>query len=67
MTKFRITEVCDIRKQGSEVAVGNILQGDLAPCGKRIFYTDRADVEWIFYIGDTCELVEEPSKSIINV
>jgi hypothetical protein len=55
--KFKVTEVCDIRKEDSEVAVGNILKGEIDASGQRVFYKDRSDVEWIFYVGDTCEIV----------
>lgn len=56
---FKVTEACDIRKQGSEVAVGAILTGEIDATGHRVFYTDRADVEWIFYVGDTCEIIND--------
>ena len=62
--KFKVTEVCDIRKQGSEVAVGNILTGEIDATGHRVFYKDRADVEWIFYVGDTCEIVPDKPLNI---
>ena len=59
IVKFKVTEVCDIAKQGSEVAVGNILKGELEKGNHRIFYTDKANCQWIFYVGDTCEIVNE--------
>lgn len=60
---FKVTEVCDTRKQGSEIADGKILLGDLSPCSTKVFYKDGADTDWIFYIGDTCELITEFPKS----
>ena len=59
IVKFKVTEVCDITKQGSEVAVGNILKGEIENGNRRIFYTDKANCQWIFYVGDTCEIVNE--------
>lgn len=63
---FKITEVCDIRKQGSEIAPGKLLMGDLSACGRRIYYTDKANSQWIFYVGDTCELITEETMLAVS-
>jgi len=55
--KFKILKIEDYRKQGSEVEIGNEFEGELSPSLKEIYFTDKANCEWIFYIGDTCELV----------
>lgn len=54
---FRVIEVCDIRKQGSQIEVGAILVGSADKSGKRVYFTDKADSQWIFYVGDTCMIV----------
>lgn len=54
--RFRILKVEDIRKGNSVVAVGNELVGNLSGCQTKIYFTDNENVDWIFYIGDTCEL-----------
>ncbi len=56
--KFKITEVCDFRRQSSNVAVGAGLVGFTDKSGKRVYYKDAAYVDWIFYVGDTCEIVD---------
>jgi len=55
--KFKVTEVLDFVKQGSKVAPGIKLKGELDASKKRIYYTDRAKCEWVFYVGVTCELI----------
>lgn len=55
--KFRILKIEDTRKQGSEVEINAELKGEISTNLKEIYFTDKADCEWIFYIGDTCELV----------
>lgn len=57
--KFKVLEVCDTRKEGSQVEVGAVLRGQINNDNTKVFFTDRANCEWIFYIGDTCELVNE--------
>lgn len=56
--KFRITEVTDSRKQGSEVSIGKELCGEIDENLQLIYFVDKADVEWVFYIGVTCELID---------
>lgn len=60
--KFRVLELCDPPKQKSEMAVGNVYIGEFEqakylPKGK-VTYTDKAEADWIFYVGDTCEIVD---------
>jgi hypothetical protein len=56
--KFKVKEVCDSRKQGSNVSVDAVLVGFTDKSGKRVYYRDAAYIDWIFYVGDTCEIVE---------
>jgi hypothetical protein len=58
MTKVRflVNELCDARSCGSELNVGNIHTGELIE-GK-VHYLDKTGDHWIFYPGDTCEIVE---------
>lgn len=56
--KFKITDVIDSRKQGSEVSVGVELNGEIDENLQLIYFVDKADIEWVFYIGVTCELTD---------
>lgn len=55
-TKFKVLEVCDIRKHNSEVEVGAVLTAE-SIVGNSVYFTDKANVHWIFYINETCELI----------
>ncbi|NUQ82031.1 MAG: hypothetical protein HUU10_10505 [Bacteroidetes bacterium] len=54
---FRVLQLVDGPKSKSELLVGENYIGELEESGKRVFYTDMAKVDWIFYVGDTCEIV----------
>jgi hypothetical protein len=56
--KFKVLEVNDIVKQGSEVRVGAILTGMFNPLRQRIDYIDSAGCEWCFYVGDSAEILD---------
>lgn len=56
IVKFKVTEICDTRKSGSSVELNALLEGSFD--GKNsVFYNDVNGQEWVFYVGDTCELV----------
>lgn len=59
MVKFKVLQVIDSVKQRSQVKIGAVLNGDLSSNGKLVYFTDKANCEWIFYVGDTCEIVKE--------
>lgn len=52
--KFKVLELCDSVKQGSELVVGNIYTGILI--NNTVWFNDRAGCDWVFYVNDTCEL-----------
>ena len=54
--KFKVTDVFDHAKQGSEVEEGAILIGEL-DAHDRIYYTDNVGSDWAFYVNDTCQIV----------
>lgn len=55
--KFEITRFEDSRKTLCELEINGIYYGELDESGKRVYYTDQAGVNWIFYVGDTCNLI----------
>lgn len=56
IVKFILLKIEDKRPTGCELHVGNLYEG-LQSDDYRIHYTDRTGTDWIFYIGDTCEIV----------
>jgi hypothetical protein len=59
MSLFKVLQITDTRKHGSELMVGNTYRGELDSSGTKVYYTDRADSKWIFYVGETCELITD--------
>lgn len=55
---FKVIEVCDTAKTGSEVKEGAVLTGELNELRNRIQFTDAAGCDWIFYPGDTAEILD---------
>lgn len=55
--KFKVLDLADLRSDGSELEVGNVYEGKLN--WRSVYYTDKTGDEWIFYVGVTCEIVEE--------
>lgn len=55
--KFKILKIYDTRKQGSEIEIDKEFEGEISSNLKEIYFTDKANCEWVFYIGDTCELI----------
>jgi len=58
--EFKVLQLVDSVKNGSELEVGNSYSGIMD--SNRIIYTDNVDCEWIFYVGDTCELCVKKDK-----
>lgn len=57
LVKFKVISLDDARSHGSEMAVGNEYSGEMDESGSRVFYTDKANDDWVFYVGDSCEIV----------
>lgn len=57
MQQFIVTEICDTRKTGSTVSIGKILKGELDSSGRQIYFDDVNGQQWVFWVGDTCELM----------
>lgn len=57
MREFIVMEMCDPAKQGSVVKIGKVLKGSLDASGRRIYFEDANEIEWVFFVGDTCELM----------
>ena len=55
--KFKVLNIEDLPKYGSEVCTGAFLEGYLI--NGKVYYTDCRDTEWIFYVGDTCEILNQ--------
>lgn len=58
-TYFKVLSLEDKRSERSELMVGNTYIGELSANNQKVFYTDRTDDIWVFYVGDTCELISE--------
>jgi hypothetical protein len=57
--KFRVLEIVDSRKTGSTIEVGKVFKGLYNPKTNTVNFTDVNEQDWIFYVNDTCEIVEE--------
>lgn len=57
--KFRVTELCDSPKQNSDIQLGGEYIGEITDNGKQVYYTDTIETDWVFYVGDTCELIND--------
>lgn len=55
--KFKVLKLEDYANAGSEVCIDAILYGHHYK-GK-IYYTDCTENEWIFYVNDTCEILNQ--------
>ncbi|CEN52678.1 hypothetical protein [Capnocytophaga canis] len=58
--KFKVTKILDTRKSKSTLELGKQYVGVQDIKRKEIiWWTDPAnDQEWVFYVGETCELVD---------
>ena len=58
MIRFKVLELVDPVKVGSELFVGAVLQTpDTEVIQNRLYYTAKNEIEYMFYIGDTCEVL----------
>lgn len=53
--RFTPTELLDPVKKGGTLEIGGIFIG--VKVGNCVWFTDRNDVEWCFYINQTCSLI----------
>lgn len=57
---FKVTDIIDKRNWGSSLEVGKVYSGMHNPNNKAVYWTDpRNSQDWVFYVGDTCELVNK--------
>ena len=54
---FEIFAFNDSRKILCELEIGGTYRGELDESGQRVYYTDQAGVDWVFYVDDTCKLI----------
>lgn len=59
---FIITSFEDVRKQGSELELNKVYTGEITPDQSKVYYTDNAQCDWVFYVGDTCVLESKKDK-----
>ncbi|MBA4848986.1 hypothetical protein [Emticicia sp. BO119] len=57
VTKFSVLKLDDARSHGSELELNGVYIGELDESKSLVYFTDKAEDEWFFYIGDSCELV----------
>lgn len=55
MIFFRVLRFEDSRSSSSELEIGRTYLGQIDK--NKVYYTDKAGDNWIFYINDTCEIV----------
>jgi len=56
--RFRVLSIEDKRSTNSEIQVGGTYIGEANDLRNRVYYTDNAGVDWIFYVDDTCEILD---------
>lgn len=54
---FKVTELTGLVKTGGKLKVGETYQGQLGKRGDKVWFTDFNNVDWVFYPGTTCELL----------
>jgi len=60
---FEVTGIADKRNEDSDLFIGNRYLGIADNDLQRIYYTDKSDTEWVFYLNDTCEIKEIIGKA----
>ncbi|MAR57227.1 MAG: hypothetical protein CMM93_08600 [Rickettsiales bacterium] len=61
---FRVTRLIDPVKQGGKVRVGGEYKGVLTESVvDRVDFTDTNGTEWVFYPGETCEIISRETKA----
>lgn len=61
--EFQIVKILDSRKSGSIIEVGAIYTGDLDPTGRCIWFSEPNGQEWVFYIGESCTIVNPSTNT----
>lgn len=56
--RFRLLSIDEPRSSQSDLEVGGIYIGEVNDLRNRVYYTDKAGDEWVFYIGNNCEILE---------
>lgn len=54
---FKVLKLVCFAKVGSEVVEGAVLVGHT--CKGKVYYTDACLQDWIFYVGDTCKIINQ--------
>lgn len=55
---FEVTRILDIRKTNSNIEVGAQLIGDYYKSNGAVYYTDSANVDWVFYVNSSCKIIK---------
>ena len=61
--RFIVTGIEDTRKMGSIIEIGRSYEGVLNRNTNAIWFDDTNGQSWVFWVGDTCQLEEDPSTS----
>jgi len=61
--KFVVTGIEDTRKIGSTIEIGRSYEGVLNRNTNAIWFDDSNGQSWVFWVGDTCQLEEDPSTT----
>lgn len=57
---FKVTKIEDTRKTGAVLEIGEEYEGILNPNNNAVYWEDKgSDQSWVFWVGDTCELVKK--------
>ena len=56
--RFRVLSIEDKRSTNSEIQVCGTYIGEANDLRNRVYYTDNAGDDWIFYVDDTCEILD---------
>lgn len=57
--KFEVLKIEDTRKKGSTIRVGGTYKGLKEENSNCIYYSDINEQDWVFYVDDTCKIIEE--------
>jgi hypothetical protein len=55
--RFRVLSIEGKRSTNSDIQVGETYVGEANDHRNRVYYTDTAGDDWIFYVDDTCEII----------
>lgn len=61
---FKVTRLLDPVKQGGKLKVGGVFSGTLTKgLVDRVEFEDANGLEWVFYPGETCEIIDQEIKA----